>query len=171
MIEIQEEMIHMLTSDEKLNAWGVGEWVEEADKCYFKYREYECFIKRMWHKHDDGNIELGHLCGYLNIPKTHPWYGKTYDHIDCEVHGGLTFSQEEISNDWFIGFDCGHNMDISPGLQGFKNHFNAQFKAKYPFASPMLFESSYKNMAFVQKELMHLVDQAIEVDQRNVAST
>lgn len=39
------------------------------------------------HRHD----EMGHLCGYLGIPPSHPWYGKDYDNIEAQVHGGLTF--------------------------------------------------------------------------------
>jgi len=41
---------------------------------------------------------LGHLCGYLGVPKPHPWYGLDYDQIDADVHGGLTyFGHETVS--------------------------------------------------------------------------
>lgn len=54
------------------------------------------------------------FCGYVNIPKSHPFYQKNYDEITCEidVHGGLTFSGElnGMSGYW-IGFDCNHYDD------------------------------------------------------------
>jgi hypothetical protein len=42
-------------------------------------------------KHD----KLGSLCGYIGVPSSHPWYGKRYDDISAEVHGGLTFSHHQ----------------------------------------------------------------------------
>lgn len=65
---------------------------------------------------------MGHRCGYLAIPQGHELYGKHYDDIDVEVHGGLTFSAESDTNEiyypaktnekvWWIGFDCAHFGD------------------------------------------------------------
>ena len=46
------------------------------------------------HEHEHSK----HLCGYLGVPKDHPWYGKDYDEVDVEVHGGLTYyGQEHVS--------------------------------------------------------------------------
>jgi len=42
-------------------------------------------------KHDS----LGTLCGYLGVPPSHPWYGKSYDNFEADVHGGLTFSHHQ----------------------------------------------------------------------------
>lgn len=40
---------------------------------------------------------MGHLCGYIGVPKGHPWYGKDHDMIEANVHGGLTyFGTEKI---------------------------------------------------------------------------
>lgn len=58
--------------------------------------------------------------GYIAIPKGHPFYGKHYDEIDIEVHGGLTFSEfSDFFKDyedgnapyWWIGFDFNHYGD------------------------------------------------------------
>ena len=38
---------------------------------------------------------MGSLCGYLGVPPNHPWYGKSWDGIDCDVHGGLTYAESE----------------------------------------------------------------------------
>lgn len=44
------------------------------------------------HKHP----RLGHLCGYIAVPPAHPWFGKSYDDIDVDVHGGLTFEHASV---------------------------------------------------------------------------
>jgi hypothetical protein len=64
---------------------------------------------------------LGHRCGYIGLPKSHPLYGKNYDYISSEmniqVHGGWTYfgnghgTYPVESNLWWIGFDCGHYGD------------------------------------------------------------
>jgi hypothetical protein len=69
---------------------------------------------------------MGIPCGYVGLPKEHPYFGKHYDDIEnIEVHGGLTFSGywEEIDDKelYWYGFDCGHawdmDMDYSRGQQ------------------------------------------------------
>jgi len=42
-------------------------------------------------KHD----EMGHLCGYIGVQQDHPWFGKHYDDVHAEVHGGLTYEGSE----------------------------------------------------------------------------
>jgi hypothetical protein len=71
-------------------------------------------------------IDCGEANGYLVIDdKYHPWFGKHYDDISVDVHGGLTYSKlvdsstvkhfDEITeNDigyWIIGFDTCHSGD------------------------------------------------------------
>lgn len=34
---------------------------------------------------------LGTLCGYIGVPKCHPWYGQQYSDLNVDVHGGLTY--------------------------------------------------------------------------------
>ncbi len=36
---------------------------------------------------------MGHHCGYIAVPPDHPWYGKDYNDVDCDVHGGLTYGE------------------------------------------------------------------------------
>lgn len=70
---------------------------------------------------------IRHLCGYVGLPEGHPWHGKGYDHCRLlnddwpEVHGGLTYAaraapKQEPDGRWWIGFDCAHTGDFSPGL-------------------------------------------------------
>jgi hypothetical protein len=74
--------------------------------------------------------------GYVLLPEKHPFYGKNYDDINIDIHGGLTFGQKfdskiflqwlgnrEILGDvtienyknfdgyWIIGFDTNHAGD------------------------------------------------------------
>lgn len=55
-------------------------------------------------------------CGYVSIPKNHPFYGKNYWDIEdkIEVHGGLTFSGKLPGLDglWF-GWDYMHAGDYT----------------------------------------------------------
>lgn len=39
----------------------------------------------------------GYANGYVAIPPDHPCYGKEYEEIDVEVHGGLTFGEDAES--------------------------------------------------------------------------
>lgn len=54
----------------------------------------------------------GAVNGYVKIPEDHPWYGKSYDEIDADVHGGLTYG----SQDGWIGFDTLHSGDYWPDM-------------------------------------------------------
>lgn len=57
---------------------------------------------------------MGFRCGYIRIPFDHPWHGKDWEDIDCEVHGGITFSCPDTEDDsWWIGFDCAHASDAA----------------------------------------------------------
>lgn len=62
-------------------------------------------------------LSLGsYPCGYVSVPKNHPFYGKRYLEIEdkIEVHGGLTFSGKLHSLDglWF-GWDYAHGGDFT----------------------------------------------------------
>lgn len=66
--------------------------------------------------------ERGWGNGYVAIPKSanHPWFGKGYDVIPVNVHGGLTFARstndyawhrEWDEEHWVVGFDTAHGGD------------------------------------------------------------
>jgi hypothetical protein len=78
------------------------EWVHELSG-------YRCCVWR--------HGTLGHLNGYVAIPKGHKMWGKNYDFVPVEVHGGLTYSDEDKeTGEWVVGFDCSHAGDLSPKL-------------------------------------------------------
>ena len=67
-------------------------------------------------------INTGWGNGYVVIPKGHPLHGKSYDDINVDVHGGLTFASSandlewnEITKKdkegWIVGFDTAHGED------------------------------------------------------------
>lgn len=83
-------------------------WLAEPKRHEFEYKGFPVKMLR----HD----ELMTWCGYAGIKKDHELYGVHYDSVDLEVHGGLTFSGEHNdSNLWWLGFDCAHGGDLTPG--------------------------------------------------------
>ena len=36
--------------------------------------------------------------GYVLLPPEHPWNGKDYDSIYCNIHGGLTYTEKFSSS-------------------------------------------------------------------------
>ena len=99
--------------------WPDGPWMYEPDQENWTDAEtgLSCVILR----HPD----LGHLCGYVGVPKDHPAHGKDYDddllsEAHEVVHWGLTYSAPSLPEDgiedrWLFGFDCAHSCDLSPG--------------------------------------------------------
>ncbi len=57
-------------------------------------------------------------CGYVEIPKDHPYYQKSYGECDISCHGGLTFSGQLgdhlnlPTNTFWLGWDYGHYGDL-----------------------------------------------------------
>ena len=61
---------------------------------------------------------MGYRCGYVRLPKGHPWHGKDWDEVSVDVHGGITFAEADVQCDkggaddaWWLGFDCAHSGD------------------------------------------------------------
>lgn len=64
------------------SAWGSGEWTDEPDSLNFKTDEgFDAVIIRQ--------SSGGHLCGYVGIPASHPWHGKSYS-------AGITPTAEQL---------------------------------------------------------------------------
>lgn len=142
----------------------MNEWETELDRRHWIDREtgLDCLIVR--------NPHCKNLCGYVGVPKGHPWYGREYEECDADVHGGLTFASKcqhggkichgvekdgEIANDdvWWLGFDCAHGGDLVPGVI-------ESLRAIGPLASYHDNEV-YRNIAYVERECRSLAKQAI----------
>jgi len=123
----------------KQDCLGNGEWTGEPDLLEFEAYGFKCQVKR----HDS----MGHLCGYITVGKTHPWYALDYDRIGARVHGGLTYSQAGSTSSKH-GFDCAHAGDLVPKMCELKGgHYS---------------DETYKGMGFVVGELISLARQAKE---------
>ena len=124
----------------------VNEWGTEANELDWVHNGMRCHIQRV--------PTLGHLCGYVEVPRTNAAYKKDYDDVDFDVHGGLTFAapaywysgETAEGLDWWLGFDCGHQGDLSPG------HLDRGIFS--PTSGDV-----YCNMAYVKDECERLADQ------------
>jgi hypothetical protein len=174
---------HILTSDQKLEVWENGEWVEEADRYEWEYKGLKCEVLR--HIHQDGDFisGMGHLNGYVTLPKGHPWEDHEYDDIDVEVHGGLTFGQRDKDGITLIGFDAAHLYDETPsstekvyrylmkkvmekvGKESSEYLDLSQSYEKIISISAKFADhhsmDSYKNFAFMKRECESLADQVL----------
>ena len=113
---------------------------------------------------------IGFRCGYVGLPSTSPYYGRSWDKIDLNVHGGLTYAKNELVNEsatnlWWIGFDCGHCDDLNDyGSLRKYYHDNAEVLACADFHEKL--DSQYpipnakvRDLDYVVKECESLVDQ------------
>lgn len=126
MIEEQEKVEHLFTSEQKIAFWGYGEWVEEPDIVEWQYKEFDCAIERV--------PFLGHLCGYVAVPKNHPWHEKSYKDIGIVTHDGASFKQQDSQGIVWIGFYA------------------------TIFERDLLFPNEYRNISFMKKKCENLVD-------------
>jgi len=65
---------------------SIGPMSDSREVAFFVLGDFACSI---W------LTGMGTLCGYIGVPPSHPWYGVWYNDIQCDVHGGLTYSAWE----------------------------------------------------------------------------
>lgn len=130
------------------NSWGDGPWQQEVDRLEWRHNGFPCLMVR--------HASFGHWCGYVGIPPGHPYYEKNYDDVPVEIHGGLTYASQcnghvchvampgEPEHVWWLGFDCAHLGDLSPGMS-----------ADYRVSS----REQYRTLAYVQRETNELATQ------------
>ena len=155
---------HHWTSDEKIKWLGYGEWVEEADVTEFEYLGYHAAVMRVIKREPCCPQEAyfgGHLCGYVQIQETHPYFRKKEINLDC--HGGLNFN--EAHEEHWVGFDCGHTGDYIPTMEHMRKTDPALIKIKEMFPLPegfedfALFNPTYRNMTYCMEECMDIITQ------------
>jgi hypothetical protein len=137
--------------------WGDGPWQSEPDKKQWEHMptHLPCLIVRG---------PAGALCGYVGVPNGHPAYGVDYNHVDVDVHGGLTFAARcqpsaeergichkvelgESDDVWWLGFDCAHSGDLCPKMNS------------YPMHLRFIDGDTYKDFAYVENEVSKLAEQ------------
>jgi hypothetical protein len=102
----------------------------------------------------------GFRCGYVRLPKGHPWHGKDMEAIECTVHGGLSFAEPDLPCDaggpddaYWIGFDCCHSGDLpDPSLIGIE-----AYKA---LGWPVYANGVIRSEAYAEAGCQELCDQA-----------
>ena len=136
-------------------AWGPGPWQGEPDHCEWvdKATGYISVINRPDHH--------GALCGYVVIPEGHPYYGKGYDDLPFDVHGGITYSSSlpeclcltSARQGWVVGFDTGHFSDYMPAIE-------ALLDRPYCTVTDLI----YRDFDYVKREVTNLASQIKEME-------
>lgn len=98
---------------------------------------------------------MGYRCGYVRVPKGHPWHGKFEEELEVDVHGGLTFGQPDKPCDkggeddaYWLGFDCAHYGDAA----------DPELPAAY--RGPSSFKGVVRTQDYVESECRSLCRQA-----------
>ena len=72
-----------------------------------------------------------HPCAYVELPRNNKYFGRIYDDIPIECHGGLTYSSNKLHTvdhtGWFIGWDYAHWGDYNGSLPDFLNKGSNQY--------------------------------------------
>lgn len=133
------------------STWGAGPWREEPDRMDFTHAGLACLAVR----HGSG----GHWCGYVGVPREHPAYGKKYEDVEVEFHGGLTYAgpcgghichvpAPGMPDDvWWMGGDFAHAWDFAPGARATLTAFG------------QIGDQVYRDMAYVRREIEALAEQ------------
>jgi hypothetical protein len=149
--------------------WRSGPWDDEPDRLQFKTSSgLPGLIVRN---------PYGALCGYVGVANEHPFYGKSYNDLDVEVHGGLTYADAcqvdgpichvpepgEPDDVWWFGFDCAHAYDLVPGLitdptDSLIVSLYTSFERLGDLASD---RDTYRDINYVRNEVENLANQLV----------
>jgi hypothetical protein len=153
------------------STWGAGPWQDEPDRVDFVAHGFACLALR--------HPNCGHWCGYVGVPREHPAYGKGYDDLYFEVHGGLTYAHvcdrmichvpapgmpEDV---WWLGFDFAHGFDLSPGMEARERELARTSRERGLIKTAELFEREipaemrgvYRALPYVRSEIESLAQQ------------
>lgn len=126
-------------------------WEHEPDMAIYEFYGLPCIAIR--HPH------LKHWCGYVGLPEGHRYHNTDPFEINVDVHGGWTWSKEELPVDeqtkehyWWIGFDCNHAWDLAPNIAVLEQEIGI----------PNVEGREYRNLEFVKNELKRAAQQLCE---------
>lgn len=111
---------------------------------------YRCVIARS---------ALGHLCGYVRVPRGHPLHGAAllaHTVARLQVHGGVTSAGRlrgrRFKRGYWLGFDCGHYYDVVPVMEKTFPMASTLFAKFYP-------RRAYRTVQYVRTECAELAEQ------------
>lgn len=150
------------------SGWDRGPWDDEPDKVQWidAATGLDCLAVR-------GPMSC--WCGYVGVPPGHRFYGVDYETPDVDVHGGLTFADRCMEDTlegegvchipepgrpadvWWLGFDCGHFMDLVPRMNATLRDIGHE---RLP--APPGFEDVYRDLDYVRAETVRLAAQLID---------
>lgn len=155
---------HLYTSDQKLQIFGYGEWVEEPDLVEFTHNGVDCKIMR----HSNG-----FLCGYIKLHNGCEYVDKSFEDIPIEAHGELTYSSQ-LGDGFWIGFDCAHFNDCIPGppLSIVPDDCSNELKICIECLNEIILklkstrdqETTYKNTTFCIEQCKSMADQFLALE-------
>ncbi len=162
-----EVVHHQIECDVTRREIPKGPWTHEPDRINWKSHGLDCMMVR--------NPSGFHWCGYVGVPEGHPLFGKDYDSVKADVHGGLTHSDvcmghichqpEPGSHDkiWWFGFDCAHGGDAMPGYLRFEAKLPKEAAKIFGLNSNIFPLGGYKTEDYVRAEVENL---AIQISER-----
>ncbi len=141
--------------------WGEGPWQDEPDIA--EWRAPGGKLPRLALRGPHGS-----WCGYVGVPEGHPMHGKGWEDSEAlDVHGGITYGSEcsgdichqpregEPEHVWWLGFDCSHAWDYSPGLHALLRSL--------PGGDRLREHETYRDLGYVIGEVEKLARQLEEM--------
>lgn len=135
----------------------MGPWMDEPDRVEFNHKGFACLLIR--------HPSLFHWCGYVGLSPDHSYFDKEDpDDANIDIHGGITYSKKckgavchipkegEKEDLFWLGFDCAHLGDNSPGRD-----FFMIFATGRPSAMNAM--GKYRDVKYVQSETKSLAEQ------------
>lgn len=126
--------------------WGDGPWQHESDRECFEAHGLRCIVGR--------SATTGALCGYVRLPKGHPWARLDAERIDVDTYGGITFAETIGAYRW-LGFDCAHYRDRMPAIEATLRSLSGRHEPQ---------GERYRDLAWVRAETEHLAEQVASHD-------
>ncbi len=143
--------------------WGDGPWQYEPDRLQWVDETTGLVCLTLRHE------VSGHWCGYVGVPTSSNWHGKT-GNDELDVHGGATYASpcqkderpidERVCHTpapgqpddlWWIGFDCAHAGDRRPRAESTMDSLGLP-------SGPFPYES-YKDLDYVIGQVANLARQ------------
>jgi hypothetical protein len=146
-----------------------GIWDDEPDKIQLidVASDFDCLAVR--------GMTTGVWLGCVGVPPGHPWHGMDATDVPASAHGGIIYSAPcagdhaggefgvchtpepgRPDNVWWLGFDCGHGLDVCPAFLAMS--FYADMVAELG--------ATYRTLGYVMGQILELAAQAHSVNLR-----